>query len=346
MAQAWKTVRVFISSTFRDMHSERDYLVRFVFPELRERCVKRRLHLVDVDLRWGVTEKEAEQGKALEVCLDEIERCRPFFVGLLGERYGWVPPRYDVPGEPSYDWVRDFPQGHSITAMEIYHGVLRDPAMRARALFYFRDPAFISEMPVKHRPSFLSDNDQAKAKLERLKDDIRAQRSVRENYPCVYAGIDADGNASLTGLETFGQQLLEDLWSAIDQEYPADERPNDELSIERAFHEAFIESRSQRFIGRQDLLAEMSDYADTGGSAPRVVTSAPGCGKSALLAKFVSEYATGRPDVFVLPRRESPLGRCSSNTPSPLRRAGAAFRNCRGDLRGLPRTAREAAGDS
>jgi telomerase protein component 1 len=52
MTQTWSTVRIFISSTFRDMHAERDHLVRVVFPELRERCAKRRLHLVDVDLRW------------------------------------------------------------------------------------------------------------------------------------------------------------------------------------------------------------------------------------------------------------------------------------------------------
>ena len=34
----WRTARVFISSTFRDMHGERDILTRFVFPELRERA--------------------------------------------------------------------------------------------------------------------------------------------------------------------------------------------------------------------------------------------------------------------------------------------------------------------
>ncbi len=51
MAQTWQTARVFISSTFRDMHAERDYLVKVVFPELRERCARRRLHLVDLDLR-------------------------------------------------------------------------------------------------------------------------------------------------------------------------------------------------------------------------------------------------------------------------------------------------------
>jgi Domain of unknown function (DUF4062) len=30
-------IRVFISSTFRDIHAERDALVTMVFPELRER---------------------------------------------------------------------------------------------------------------------------------------------------------------------------------------------------------------------------------------------------------------------------------------------------------------------
>jgi len=33
-------VRVFISSTFRDMQAERDHLVRFVFPRLREETLK------------------------------------------------------------------------------------------------------------------------------------------------------------------------------------------------------------------------------------------------------------------------------------------------------------------
>ncbi|HLF83633.1 MAG TPA: DUF4062 domain-containing protein, partial [Blastocatellia bacterium] len=299
MTRKWKTVRVFISSTFRDMHAERDHLVRFVFPELRERCAKRRLHLVDVDLRWGVTEDEAEQGRVLEVCLDEIERCRPFFVGLLGERYGWVPPRYNVPDEPSYDWVRDFQPGHSITAIEIYHGVLRDPEAHARAFFYFRDPAFISEVPAQHQAIFLPDNEQAKSKLDELKDEIRRHCVVRENYQCGYGGTDATGNVMLTGLEAFGRHVLEDLWAAIGQEYPEHQTFVDELAIERAYHEAFIESRSQRFIGRQDLLSRMFEYLDDEASV-LVVTGAAGCGKSALLANFASQYAS-HPEVFVLP---------------------------------------------
>jgi telomerase protein component 1 len=58
MNATWKTVRVFISSTFRDMQAERDHLVRFVFPQLRQELLQWRIHLVDVDLRWGVTSNQ------------------------------------------------------------------------------------------------------------------------------------------------------------------------------------------------------------------------------------------------------------------------------------------------
>ena len=102
-------IRVFISSTFRDMHAERDYLSRQVFPELRSRCQKRGAEFIGLDLRWGVTEEEARREGALKICLDEIERCRPFFVCLLGSRYGWVPPPEEVPPEPFEAAVRGAP---------------------------------------------------------------------------------------------------------------------------------------------------------------------------------------------------------------------------------------------
>jgi WD40 repeat protein len=297
--RAWKTVRVFISSTFKDMHAERDHLVRFVFPELRERCAMRQLHLVDVDLRWGVTEEEAEQ-KILEICLDEIERCRPFFIGILGERYGWVPPKYKVPDEKHYDWVRQFEPGHSITAMEIYHGVLHNPDIKMRSFFYFRDPAFLANVPEEHKATFLPENKESEEKLKRLKYDIRKNCPVFD-YSCTFGGFSEDGKVMLTNLETFGMQVLEDLWSSIDLENPVEEKPPEELSMERAYHEAFIERRCLRFIGRRDLLEQMTAYTDSENNVPLVITGAPGCGKSALLANFAKAYAIKHSDVFVLP---------------------------------------------
>jgi hypothetical protein len=107
MTQTWRTVRVFISSTFRDIHAERNHLVRIVFPELKERCRKRHVQLIDIDMRWGLTEEQTIGGGALDICLDEIDSCRPYFLGLLGHRYGFVPPGYD----------------HSITAKRFILGV-------------------------------------------------------------------------------------------------------------------------------------------------------------------------------------------------------------------------------
>jgi hypothetical protein len=37
-AVKWEKVYIFISSTFNDMHGERDYLVKRVFPQLAEWC--------------------------------------------------------------------------------------------------------------------------------------------------------------------------------------------------------------------------------------------------------------------------------------------------------------------
>jgi nephrocystin-3 len=66
MSAGWKTVRVFISSTFRDMRAECDHLVKVVFPALRERLEKYRVHLIDIDLRWGVTKEQAGNDQALD----------------------------------------------------------------------------------------------------------------------------------------------------------------------------------------------------------------------------------------------------------------------------------------
>lgn len=126
MAVSWKTVRVFISSTFRDMHAERDHLVRVVFPKLRERLEKHRIHLVDIDLRWGVTQEQADNDRVLELCLDEIDRCYPFFIAILGQRYGWMLQKIPEPAVREHGWIQKI-TGKSITELEILHGVLRNP---------------------------------------------------------------------------------------------------------------------------------------------------------------------------------------------------------------------------
>jgi hypothetical protein len=86
------TIRLFVSSTFQDMQQERRMLQSDVFPIVRRLLWDRGIAFVGVDLRWGVTREEAENGEVLDICLREIDRCRPWILGLLGDRYGWVDP--------------------------------------------------------------------------------------------------------------------------------------------------------------------------------------------------------------------------------------------------------------
>ncbi len=90
----------FVSSTFRDMQSERDILNSVVFPRLRRRLRSLGEEIESVDLRWGINTmnlSEEESGNiVIRMCVDTIDRCRPYLIVLLGERYGWIPEQHLV----------------------------------------------------------------------------------------------------------------------------------------------------------------------------------------------------------------------------------------------------------
>ena len=213
MANLWQTVRVFISSTFRDMHSERDWLVKRVFPALRERLEKYRVHLVDIDLRWGVTEQQAESGGALDVCLDQIDSCRPFFLGILGERYGWVPQALPERVTSKYGWIRHTTK-KSITELEILYGVLNDPAMYDHSFFCYRDAAFIKDVPTAKQSDLRAEDDESAEKLRALKSAIeRTQLPTPplRNYPCRYAGLKINWRLAKLELSDADRHALEEV---------------------------------------------------------------------------------------------------------------------------------------
>jgi hypothetical protein len=118
-----RTVRLFLSSTFRDFDEERHLLVQQVFPALRIRLRSRFVELVDIDLRCGISPEQAEQGHVLSICLDEIDRARPYFIGMLGERYGWIPPPdgYAADLLERQPWLKKNQGGKSVTELEILH---------------------------------------------------------------------------------------------------------------------------------------------------------------------------------------------------------------------------------
>ena len=75
-------IRVFISSTFADMDHERSYFNEVLSPKISRICAERGVSFFSVDLRWGITTEEQVNGKVLPICLNEIDKCRPYFIGI------------------------------------------------------------------------------------------------------------------------------------------------------------------------------------------------------------------------------------------------------------------------
>ena len=134
-------IRVFISSTFKRMEGEREMLISKTFPVLRRIAQERDVMLTEVDLRWGITPEESQNGKVVEICLKEIENSIPFFIGIIGDRYGWVPNECDIPESTlgRFGKVNEYLKRElSVTEMEMQFGVL-ERSENMNAFFFIKD---------------------------------------------------------------------------------------------------------------------------------------------------------------------------------------------------------------
>jgi len=190
------TIRVFVSSTFKDMYCERDYLANVVFPSLRDRCLRAGLNFIDIDLRWGVPEKTIREKNTLEICFDEIDKCHPFFIGLIGERFGEVPTEEDLPMKAHSILGQQIQEGNSYTSLEIYYAFLKQKGFCHRSFFYFRDPSIISFIPKIKKKEFEEVSKQKQLKLQSLKGYIKKELKkynlidhLYEYYP-TYKGLE------------------------------------------------------------------------------------------------------------------------------------------------------------
>ena len=271
-----REIRVFISSTFRDMQEEREELVKQIFPQLRRLCENRGVTWGEVDLRWGVPDEAKAEGKVLPLCLQEIEHCRPYFIGLLGERYGWVPEEIPESLFETQPWLSEHLH-QSVTALEILHGVLRNPDMEKHAFFYFRDPAYAAA-----HPGFMEEDSALRERLVKLKDDIR-----KSGFPV---------SEPFVTPKQLGEWVLRDLTAVIEELYPEKSIPS-ALDRDAADHEAYSTSRRTVYIGRQEYIDRLDAHA-AGDGPPLVITGESGGGKSALLANWThnwSEQHAGTP---------------------------------------------------
>ena len=279
MSDRWTKVRVFVSSTFKDMHAERDWLVRFVFPRLRQHLLPLRVHLTEIDLRWGV----ASDQDVVDACCEIIDECRPHFVCILGGRYGVTRP--DL--------------GHSVTAEEIRYAVLDyDQREDDCCHFYFRDDAttlsMVGEQDWEFRDQPGSDSDR---RLAELKQAI----SAAGFRPVTYKATWDASVGRLVGLSAFGEQVYRDLARAIEKDLStraSSSYPQDSSQGSDGAASVFVADRRDGFVlgSRATLIAHMEDAVHHG-SGYLCITGPAGSGKSALLAHLTEKYESSTSSV-------------------------------------------------
>lgn len=276
-------IRVFVSSTFLDMNEERDLLNRHVFPKIARQCRQRGVTFTVVDLRWGITEDQANNNQVVPVCLREIDRCRPYFIAMLGERYGWTDYQLSPELTEAFPWLRSDPAANraSLTHLEILHGVLNNPGMAGWARFYLRDPAYAGKTE-----KFISRGEADRKRLRELKATIRSSGFPVRDYP--------DPAAFAAIVETDLNEILE---AAV----PADDSVLDPLDRQAVEHERYALSRLERniwrhdgalesrgvYLGRREYSESLDAHANGHSESPLIVTGESGAGKTALLSNWV-----------------------------------------------------------
>lgn len=190
------------------MNEERDYVMNVIKPLFQKEANQYGFDFDVVDLRWGITPEEARDGRVLEICLREIDNCRPLFLGIIGNRYGWCPSYNDFINNEylrsTYpEFEEYFKKGLSITEMEMLYGAINS-GMESGALFFIKKP-FLT------KGNSQINTDEEWNKLQDLRTKIANDPSIESYY---YATIDL--NSIENSKSVFGSNLLDWLRSKLE----------------------------------------------------------------------------------------------------------------------------------
>lgn len=253
----WKTINLFVSSTFIDMEAERDCLKKMVFPVLEQYYIQFRVNLNLIDLRWGVNTNNVEESerekKVLKVCLNEIRRKPVVFIALLGGRYGWIPDD-EIIEEFIGDSiaVNENVKGISITELEISQGALQHNDDLQNSIFYFRAEDSYQGMNAEELKTYTTAGIGAEM-LQKLKHKISEYCNKEQYSHNVKYYTLKWGEGKFTGLEEFASQIQVHLIEVINHIISDDKIafPKNDFEQELLNLDIFIQKNNKNFIGRE-----------------------------------------------------------------------------------------------
>lgn len=275
-----RQIRVFISSSFEDMDNERNYLRDVVFPLIQEKARKRAVAVTALDLRWGIP-NGTDLGETIEICMNEIDNSFPFFIGIVGGHYGTQPDKSEV--FDTNEILREqfsilskyFEMKLSITEMEMRYGVLdceEEEKKRINALFLTRK----ADLEAINRD----------ARLNTLNKDIQACGEHLDEKQITCDKKNHIWTSTYSTIEEFGRIVEVVFDSILDRLFP-EEKDKDNSQSQHFMQEA-VKTELSRFYVPNTQITSINSFVDDPSMQLLLITGESGCGKSSLLAYWLS----------------------------------------------------------
>ena len=315
-SKEWYKYTLFVSSTFKDMNAERDAIKFDVVNRLNWHYRSQRVQFQVVDLRIGINTEEVSEEESedmvLDVCLYNIEKSRPFFICLLGDRYGWIPSEKRwkaIVSRLSYEKRKllSGSRGRSVTEMEILYGAIGNEGQYMNhSLFFFRNKSSYDGMP-KELLSIYQDDDSLQnyetqfntsLRLSNLKrkisdlawendmDDLCSEYSLKWN--CITGSFD--------GVDKFADLVYQKLCHEIDLEIKANTPPQKWQQQEKISIDYLIDN----YTSEKVVLDKVKEIIDSVYDEKQIlITGTQGCGKSVAFSHIAKEIMT-KEELFCL----------------------------------------------
>lgn len=159
--------KFFISSTFYDMHAERDMIQNIVQPAVNQKLNEQGEYVSFSDLRWGIdTISDTTKHRILDACFDEIDSCKPYFIVFIGGRYGWIPKELVAPYQNRFGNIEIL--NKSITELEVLYALKLNTNKLNRCLFYFKDDAVYEDEDGLKREVVIEHISDLRQKIEKI----------------------------------------------------------------------------------------------------------------------------------------------------------------------------------
>ena len=292
----WKRYNIFISSTFKDMDFERNAIKFNVIPQLNKKFRERHIEFRAIDLRMGIntaeiSEDESER-KVLSTCISSIDSSRPFFIGLIGARYGWIPPQQRW--NEFYAMLRlnekkalAETQGCSVTEIEIAYGALSEQSLsESHALFFFRDNDSYDLLPEQRRADFIDEDSDLVNHMDNLKKTIVKTLANKggDDDRCFEYHLDYNPSLGTFQSDSFADMLLNHIAAQVELECPSEGRE------QKWWKQDSMETIAQLMrINDNAAPCGISLYEDQRFRQGMFISGAPGEGKSTLLAQLFNQ---------------------------------------------------------